>query len=290
MTWGEILTAREAEYCQALLTELEGVDWARSLLARVRSAGLSYESKPLLFELRFAAEIHHRGLSATYEHPTGVGNDTVDFRIEHDGTDWLIELVSILPSDAVRRATRHYGLFFETHLSSDAQDPRESEEGELILVQQKIGAKVFDGNRPIKFPRPHPPTYTVILVDMRGYGVTGGDLWDYREIAYGPFGIPDHLQHFRHHWTDATGAVAPIRSLFDPANDRQRASPILRDRVHFLGFTADERYQPASLADGAHYLSNPHLFAEHGSSLSAFQRYPLRPRPAQPASESAFEA
>lgn len=275
--FGEILTTREVEFCECVRAELAGVSWAEPLLGRIPPRDqLNYACKPYLFELRFAGEIHRRGLTAKYEHPTGIGDSTVDFRILHEGTEWLVELVSILTSNAVRGATTEQEPFFWTILSSDAADPTHSEEGEIILVQQKIGEKVQRAGKPIKFPTPQPRSYNVILADARGFGITGGDLWDYREIAYGPAGLPGQVAPFRHCWKEPDGAVTPILGLFDPANEKQRAAGVVRERVHFLGFCNDQVYEPGSVPLKSYYLSNPTLFEPADGGAQAYSGYPLR--------------
>lgn len=152
--WGEILTSSEVDYCRAVYDELSTVLWVAPLLSRLEQEPWNYQTKPLLFELRVAAEIYRAGLSAHYEYPTGIGSSSVDFRFEHDGHEWLVELVSILVSDAVKAASWENGLMFGASLSSDAADPRQSPSGELIVAQQKIGEKVWDGETWVKFPEP----------------------------------------------------------------------------------------------------------------------------------------
>ena len=167
--FGEILTTSEVDYCRAACDELRGVPWVAPLLARLDGERWNYQTKPLLFELRVAAEIHRAGLTARYEYPTGIGSSSVDFQFEHEGHEWLVELVSILVSDAVKAATWDDGVRFGTTLSPDAADPRQSPGAELILAQQKIGEKVWDGDTWVKFPAPTPARYHLILADMRGW-------------------------------------------------------------------------------------------------------------------------
>lgn len=59
----------------------------------------------LMFEVRFAQELQLAGVTAEYEFRVGVGDSTVEFRLNTTPT-WLIELVSVRTSDAARRATR----------------------------------------------------------------------------------------------------------------------------------------------------------------------------------------
>jgi hypothetical protein len=280
--FGEILTGKEVEYCEQLRLELALVPWAQPILVQLAAIErFSYVDKPLLFELRMAGEINARGLSATYEASCGVGDSSVDFEINADGTKWRIELVSIATSDAVKRATVTSGIFFQAQLSSDSEDRMLSEEGEILLVQQKIGEKVLRGGTPTKFPECEPDTYHIILVDVRGFGLTGGDHWDYREIAYGPAGFSGQTSVLRHFWRTEDGALNPILGLFDKKNTKQRAAPLVRERIHLIGFCNDEDYSPGSLSSNAYYLANPHLFAGNNALGDLFQRYPLRPPTSQ---------
>jgi hypothetical protein len=276
--WGDALTRTEVEFCEKVREQLATATWAQPLLRRIPTrAGLDYGSKPGLFELRFAGEIDRLGLTADYEFAAGVGSSTVDFRIACHGFEWLIELVSILTSDAVTRATEHHGSFSSTRLSSDSVDRTQSEEGEILLVQQKIGEKVFSSNQPIKFPQPSPRRYHLIVADVRGFGLGGGDLWDYREIAYGPAGVTcEHREFLRHYWRTPDGKILPILGLFDPANTKQRFTRVLQERVHFLGFCNDEEYALGSILRHTHYLANPSMFPNDTVANDAHRQYPLR--------------
>lgn len=278
--WGEILTGREVEFCSLLLQQLSNIDWARPLLARVGSPDKwSYERKPLLFELRFAGDLNAARLFATYEYSAGVGSSTVDFRFEAGGFEWLVELVTILTSEAVKGASWEEGLFFGAQLRTDAADRRQSIEGELLLAQQKIGEKVHIHSSPTKFPEPRPGTYHLILVDMRGFGITGGDMWDYRQIAYGPAGLPQDMPYLVHSWTDHAGSRRPILGLFDQSNTYQRAAQVVQERVHFIGFCNDESYELNGIRDNTLFLPNPHLFTDDEAARAVYEMYPLKARP-----------
>jgi hypothetical protein len=116
-----------------------------------QQGGILQANIPLLFELRFAYELHRRKGLAEYEFPTGVGSSTVDFRMP-TVANWLVELVSIRESDAALGATHDSGLFFGLVLTSTgATDSKETEAGEMLLVQQKIAEKAYK-NGPVKFP------------------------------------------------------------------------------------------------------------------------------------------
>lgn len=175
--WADILTLKEAKYCERAIGELEGVQWARPLLDRIqRAGGIKNETKPLLFELRFAYELNRLGSSAEYEYKTGVGNSTVDFRVVAGTAEWLIELVSLQISEGVRQATHVEGLVSVTELRSDSTNPKQSEEAEMIRAQEKIVDKVFLRDAgPIKFPEVQQGRYHVIVCDMRGFLINGGD-------------------------------------------------------------------------------------------------------------------
>jgi hypothetical protein len=265
--WGEILTAGEVEYCELLRKRLARLEWAKPLLAKLPAkAALTYNHKPLLYELRLAAELAVLELAPRYEAATGVNGSTVDFELKLDGLVWRIELVSILTSDALKAASWDGGNFFGAQLSSGGPDLRQSVEGEILLTQQKIGEKAFAGGRPIKFPVPAANNRHLIAVDVRGMAITGADSDDCREICYGHHGV---LTPFAHYWKTSDGKPSPILGLFDPANDRQRAAPTIRERIHFVGFSNDQEYTEGSLLRSFLYCSNPSMFKSTAEEIAA---------------------
>ncbi len=275
--WGKFLSSYEADYCEQLLGVLENVPWALPLVRRVGpSANWDYQSRPLLFELRFAGDLHETGLSAEYEHSAGVGDSTVDFRFKSSGVNWLVELVSLMESDAVTSASWERGVFFGAALYTDSDDRRQSEEGELLLAQQKIGEKVLSSGQPVKFPPPRKDRYHVILVDMRGFGLTGGDQWDYHEIAYGRAGLPSDKLFLAHTWEDDSGNRLPVLGLFDQTNTFQRAARVIQERIHFIGFCNDKKYGRDTMRSSTIYLPNPHLFTTNDAARKVWDQYPLK--------------
>lgn len=75
--WSDILTTREVDFTQRAMDVLATVTWAEPLLRRVADAGgLVASAMPLLFEVRFAYEIHRAGHTAEYEHRAGVNEST----------------------------------------------------------------------------------------------------------------------------------------------------------------------------------------------------------------------
>lgn len=256
---GETLSEREGQAMQQVLPELLTVPWAKSLAERIdRDGGLRTENMPLLFEARFAHALHLQGLTPDYEYRAGVGETVIDFRVP-GSSDWLFELTSIRPSEAVKRATVENGLFFSRFLQSpsmgnNARANEESEEGEILLAQQKIGEKVFDGQQVVKFPVPNGRIH-VIVVDMRAF-LNGGDHWDYRQIAYGPSGVPQELVHCWLH----KGQWQPIRGVFEPECP-SRAAPHLQQSIHFLAFVAEVTYEPGEILERILLLPNPKLLS-----------------------------
>lgn len=279
--WGEILTSQEVEFCVHLVDRLTSLPGARPLISKLGvPESWKYQTKPFLFELRFAGELAAADLAFTYEHPTNVGSSTVDFRFDSGG-EWWIECVSLLTSRALKNASWERGLFFGADLASNSADRTQSVEGEALRAQGKIGEKVCTTTGPTKFALPRPGSFHVLLVDMRGFAITGGDIWDYRQIAYGRTGLPADMQHLAYYWSAEDGSRHPILGLFDPANTYQRAAKYLQERIHFLAFCNDESYTPDGIRSHTIFLPNPHLFNSDTGALAAYLQYPLRPRPVQ---------
>src|SRR5258708_38697555 len=111
--WSDRLRSTEFERTQRAIVELSTVPWAQPLLTRLdRAGGLKSENMPLMFEVRYAQELHRAGVTAEYEFHAGVGDSTVGFRLNTNPI-WLIELVSVRTSDAANRATQQEGLIYE---------------------------------------------------------------------------------------------------------------------------------------------------------------------------------
>ena len=259
------LSEKEGIYVTRVLKVLRSVDWASELLRRIdERGGIVAINKPLLFEARFAYELFLRGIQAQYEFPAGIGASTIEFRIINS-KEWLIELVSVCESEGMRLATKTSGDFFSTTLSSNnlislKADPKarekqkQSEEAEMITAQHKIGEKVLSRGQPTKFPDPSGAIHA-ILVDMRGYIGMGGDWIDYRQIAYGPDGVPSDCKGLIHFWEDK-----PIRGLFEKLDKHPaQAASLLQKRIHLLGFIAEQEYRENEISDEAYWLPNPHL-------------------------------
>jgi hypothetical protein len=288
--WADCLTTEEVAGTLDAADHLSRLAWAAPLLSRSASIldrlriGLidkdAYRANPVtpaemsfLFEIRFARALADVGLTATYEHASGVGNSTVDFRVDLD-VPWLVELVSLHESDAFKAATWTDGVFQGYVLRTKADDPKQSEEGETLKAQERIGAKVFDRKRgPIKFPEPGDSVH-MIMVDSRGFMGDGhGDAADWRQMIHGPVGLEHHLVK---HWTNPkTGVTAPIRGLFEQ-DCPLPAARIAQERLHVIGFVCENSFTISEIQQQSFYLCNPAWFASEEAARLAMSRWPLK--------------
>jgi len=225
-----------------------------------------------MFEVRFAHEIQLAGVSAEYEFHAGVGNSTVEFRLNTTPM-WLIELVSVRTSDAARRATRKTGMVYEQSIQPTPEDPGRSEAGEMITAEQKIGEKVFADGKPTKFP-PLDGSYRLILTDIRGYLDQGGNRVDYRQIAYGASGIPRRFAWAIICWESEPGKLSPIKGLFEEANPL-RSARYIQERIHFLGFIRERDFSVGEIGRDCYYLANWDRFKTQEEAEAAYKTYPL---------------
>jgi hypothetical protein len=292
--WSDTLTPEEVEHSLRAVAVLDKecgwarpllssrgdiIEWLKNPLGKLPSSfsPSNMEVKSLLFEIRFALELHRAGATAEYEFATGVGGSSVDFRIS-GAQEWLIELVSLFESDAVKRATwdredRDGLRLFGMHLGSHS-DPRQTEQGEMIKAQERIASKVFDGKRVIKFPVPR-TAFHLLLVDARGYLGGGGDCYDWLQMSLGAEaarGVDPLLVKF---WNcSRTKASSPIRGLFEVGNPT-RAAAYVRERLHFIGFVCEESYHEGEIASFSLLFYNHHLFASSDDVKRAFLSFPL---------------
>ncbi|OGP80685.1 MAG: hypothetical protein A2Z08_10690 [Deltaproteobacteria bacterium RBG_16_54_11] len=270
--WTDILSSQEAEYTKTAIEELKEIEWAKPLLSKIqKNGGLCSETMPLLFEVRFAYELYKANITAEYEYSANIGNSTIEFKL-NTLPQWLIELVSIRESGPLKNATTEistwYGRFSHRELSTNANDPLQSEEAEMIRVAGKIGEKVLLNGQPTKFPQPN-NTYHLILVDMRGYLGSGGDRHDYEHIACGydaqnnPF--PPHC------WN---GEI--IKGIFDSSNTKLKAAHILRERIHFIGFITEKNYTEGEIKNNTFYAVNCNLITNKETLNKIWATYPLK--------------
>ena len=153
MFW-DILTATETDFTQSALNTLRTQPWAAQLVRTIDDAGgITQANMPFLLEARIAYALHGRGVKPDYEYQTSVGDSSVDFRVVGNSETWLIEVVKIGESAAAKAATRRDGIYASRVLKTSAPDAagdeaKQSPEGELLLVEQKIAEKVVRGRNP----------------------------------------------------------------------------------------------------------------------------------------------
>jgi hypothetical protein len=185
MTQFFALSTAEAEATKRALDVFDAVPWSGGLRQQVTNGGgLIPANMSFLFEARFALALHDCGMEPEYEHATGVGNTSVDFQFE----PWLVELLSLQESEAVKAATWEEGAIFGRFLSSpQPPSPDEHELGEaerkrlsdlrkqsperetLRAIGQIVG-KAGDDKRPAKFPLPDGSHWSMLIVDLRALG------------------------------------------------------------------------------------------------------------------------
>jgi hypothetical protein len=259
------------------MNSLENIQWIQPLIKKIKAnGGVCNKNKPLLFELRFASELHYLGLSPNYEYKTGVDDSTVDFRINRkDSFSWLVELVSIEISDAVRRATDETEISSVTILHSDTGDSPQSIEGEIIKAQEKIVEKVYSNGKVTKFPPASDDSISIILADMRGCLLGKTNYHDCCQIAYGKWGLKSEDDCPVYFWKDRNGTFSPIKGIFEKDNPL-KGSRILQQRIHFLGFVNEKEYGQGKLLNQIQYFPNPTLFDDNKSVQLIYGQMPFR--------------
>jgi hypothetical protein len=256
------LRGDEVALTERAMRVLDEIEWARPIVRRLVDAGglTRAENKSRMFEVRVAYELHRAGIIPRYEQPTGVGGMSVDFFVPGDPS-WLIEVVSLGKTVGMQRATTTHGLVTVLSVGDNPDDPLQTEAGELLTTQAKIAEKAR------KFPVPM-KAWHVILVDTRAYLDNGADPGDAHEMLYGPHGLPLGVAHS---WQNQ-----PVLGLMDPRVPLA-AAPLVRERIHFVGFVAERRYEENEIRAVGYYVPNSHLFAGQDAARAAFRRYPLRP-------------
>jgi len=268
--WSDILSQAELTYTERVIRALRSVGWATPLIRRFEEAGgPSVATMPLMFEIRFAYELHRAAAVAEYEYPAGVGDSSIDFRIR-SSPEWLVELVSVRESEGLRRATHESGPFRTKLLSSRAADPAQSEEAEMIAALQRIAQKVYVDGAPTKFPEPNGRIHA-ILADMRGYLGEGGDEYDYQQMANGSRAIPASEGWRIHYWNDE-----PIRGLFERVDSHPlRAAPFAQARIHMLGFVAESEFEEGEITSKAFFQPNPNLLPKATDQEATYRSFVL---------------
>ncbi len=267
-TW----SVEEKDFSQYAFDELRDVEWAKKLIWKInRNGGVVTENQGLLFELRFAFNLHLNGINPQYEIP-GEGRSGIDFGFRSGSEYWRVELMRLNETHAVRDATHTVETADGTqltslHLSTDAKDNRQSSEGETLKAVQRIRQKCEQNGRPHKFPLPD-GNYNVILVDFRQFLAGTGDVNDKIHIALGGELVEE--ESYRLDWDGKS-----ISGVFC-SRTKVRGAAEARQRVHFLGFVDEKDFDCSEFAQATEVIANPHLFGAKEDALAALDSWPFR--------------
>jgi hypothetical protein len=247
---------------------LQGEQWAAPLQRKIeQNGGISSAPMPLLLEIRIAYAFQQNSVEPQYEFAAGSGTKSngrkpnittklFDFHV-HGSPEWLIEVVSLRESYAIKDATLRDGLLTFVILSSLSADPKQSEEGEVVRAMEHIADKAE------KFPIPSPGAFHLMA-----------DHHDFREIAYGAASAV--REECRHYWNGH-----PVAGVFDTRNAR-RSARLVQTRVHFLGFLKEKHYCKGEIERIGYYLPNPGLLSTDEEAATTFLSFPLGHRPCKP--------
>jgi hypothetical protein len=182
-----------------------------------------------------------------------------------------VELLRLGETQAVKAATGHsvdeHGVAWSGRiLSTVAEDPAQSTEGETLKAVQRICQKCEQGGRPHKFPTPG-EAYHIMLVDFRTV-LNGGDVHDRLHVALGAESV---APQYRLAWQGQ-----PISGVFS-ARTAVRGAAEVRDRVHFLGFVRERTYKPDEFGAVLDLVANPYLFPDAAAVRAAGATWPLQP-------------
>jgi len=265
----DFLTGAEAEAVQPMMTELAGTPWAKPLLADIETAGgLKTENMAKLFELRFGHALHRAGVEPSYEAP-GEGDSRLDFGFSSGGNDFLVEMMRLEETDAVKAATATTqfddgATMMARHLHSNADDERQSPEGETLKAAQRICQKCAKDGKPHKFPKPDKATH-VLLVDFRTF-MNGGDKADRAHVALGGEFVPPPLRQYY------KGKL--ITGVFNEKTNMKGAAEA-RERLHFIGFVNEKSYGDGTFGPAIQFIANPFLFKTAEEARAGLAGWPL---------------
>jgi len=265
------LSKDEADFVQAIMDELRDHAWSAPLLAGIRdNGGISQANKDRMFELRFGYALDRAGVVPHYEIP-GEGQSTIDFGFTNEGEQWRVEMVRLGETQAVKDATGSSvdadGIPWTGRLlRTDAEDPKQSLEGETLKAVQRICQKCEFKGRAHKFPVPD-GAYHVMLVDFRTF-MNGGDVHDRVHVALGAAAVAPQYRVF---WDKR-----PITGAFSKET-KVRGAAQVRERIHFLGFVRETAYKPGEFAAATQFIANPQLFADGAAARAAMAVWPLQP-------------
>lgn len=274
----DFLTGAEAEFDQSAMTALAERPWAKPLLAEIEAGGgLRTENKAKLFELRFGHALDSSGVEPKYEVP-GEAKSSIDFGFTSGGQQYLVELMRLEETDAVKAATTAKSfasgaVMIERHLNSDAQDPRQTPEGETLMAVQRICQKLESGGKPHKFPAPAGQIH-VLLVDFRTFK-NGGDIADRVHVALGGKSVPPIFRnYFKRRKENGEVEGRLVSGVFDTETTLKGAAEA-RERMHFVGFVNEKSYGDGSFGASLQFVGNPHLFKTPEEAHAALAGWPL---------------
>ncbi len=240
----DFLTGREGDFMESVLDELADTPWAKPLVDNINdTGGLTGDNKAKLFELRCFTSA---------------------------GRDFLVEMMRLEETDAVRAATTAEeftdgAVMVSRHLGTNAEDARQSEEGETLKAVERICQKFESGGKPHKFPPPGPATH-VLLVDFRTF-LNGGDTWDRVHVGLGGECVPSELH--RRYWKNNL-----ISGVFSPKTNLRGAAEA-RERLHFIGFVNENSYEAGAIGPAIQFIANPQLFKTSDEARAALAGWPL---------------
>ncbi|MEE8371590.1 MAG: hypothetical protein V3R73_05525 [Sphingomonadales bacterium] len=268
----DFLSTDEAQFVKTIMCELVDEPWAGRLLRDInRNGGLTRANKARFLELRFGYALRQAGITLRYE-VEGEAQSKLDFGFTASGQCWLVELMRLHETEAVKRATTTGkdadGIVWgQQFLGPNAQDPTQSEAGETIKAVQRICQKCERNGEPHKFPIPD-AAYHVMLVDFRIF-LQGGDEYDRIHVGLGAESVPEKF--CRRYWNRK-----PILGAFSPDTEVHGA-PEIRERVHFLGFVCEKTYENGAFGRATQFIANPNLLQSTAEVQSAIATWPLRP-------------
>jgi hypothetical protein len=266
----DFLTGREADFMKSVMDELANTLWAKPLVDDIKATGgLTGDNKAKLFELRFGHSLHKAGIVPQYE-AAGEGQSTLDFGFTSGSHDFLVGMMRLEETDAVRGATTSEkfadgAVMVHRRLSTDAEDPRQSEEGETLKAVERICQKFESGGKPHKFPARGAAIH-VLLVDFRTF-LNGGDEYDRVHVGLGGE-LVSSATH-RRYWEGnlITGVFSPRTKL--------RGAAEARERLHFIGFVNEKSYETGGFGPAIQFIANPHLFKTSDEARAAMLGWPL---------------
>jgi hypothetical protein len=265
----DFLTGSEGDFMETVMEDLRAVPWSKPVVDDINAnGGLKGENKAKLFELRFGAELRKAGIEPRYE-VAGEADSTLDFGFGADGQDFLVEMMRLEETDAVREATTKKEfedgmVMVSRSLSSTNEDPKQSEEGETLKAVQRICQKFENKGKPHKFPPVGSATH-ILLVDFRTF-LNGGDTADRVQVALGGECVP---QEFRHYWDKKL-----VSGVFSSRTNVRGASEA-RERLHFIGFVNEKAYEAGAFGSAIQFVANPHLFKTPEEARAALAGWPL---------------